>query len=71
MLVELERRMKLNDDRMKLLEQNINKKDKNRDELDKEKLGKLVSEYKKFKRKNVKHFRFNANFTSSVFGKFA
>ena len=37
MYAELERRVKL-------LEHNTDKKDKNRDELDKEKLGKLISE---------------------------
>ena len=38
------------------------------DELDKEKYKMLVSEYRKFKTKNVKHFRFNAAANLSEFG---
>ena len=72
MYAKLERRMSAElERRMKLLEHKTDKKDKKRDELDKEKLWKLISEYKKFKRKNVKHFRFNENFTSNMFGKLA
>ena len=37
------------------------------EEMDKEKFKKLVSEYKKFKMENVRHFRFHP--LSSVFGK--
>ena len=39
------------------------------DELDKEKYKMLVSEYRKFKTKNVKHFRFNSEDNLSTFGK--
>ena len=39
------------------------------EELDKEKYKMLVSEYKKFKTKNVKHFRFNSAANLSTFGK--
>ena len=39
------------------------------DELDKEKYKMLVSEYRKFKTKNVKHFRFNSADNLSPFGK--
>ena len=53
------------------LEQKIRKRnEKKGKELDKEKFKKLITEYKHFKMKNVKHFRFNANATSSSFGKF-
>ena len=38
------------------------------DELDKEKYKMLVSEYRKFKTKKVKHFRFNAAANLSEFG---
>ena len=38
------------------------------DELDKEKYKMLVSEYRKFKTKNVKHFRLNAAASLSEFG---
>ena len=38
------------------------------EELDKEKYKMLVSEYRKFKTKNVKHFRFNAAANSSEMG---
>ena len=38
------------------------------DELDKEKYKMLVSEYRKFKTKNMKHFRFNAVANLSKFG---
>ena len=39
------------------------------DELDKEKYKMLVSEYRKFKTRNVKHYRFNAASNLSEFGK--
>ena len=39
------------------------------EELDKEKYKMLIAEYRKFKRKNVRHFRFNSGGNSSVFGK--
>ena len=39
------------------------------DELDKEKYKMLVSEYRKFKTKNVKHFKFSSAANSSTFGK--
>ena len=38
------------------------------DELDKEKYKMLVAEYRKFKTKNMKHFRFNAAANLSEFG---
>ena len=38
------------------------------DELDKEKYKMLVAEYRKFKTKNVKHFRFNSAANPSAFG---
>ena len=39
------------------------------EELDKEKYKMLIAEYRKFKTKNVKHFRFNSAKKSSEFGK--
>ena len=39
------------------------------EELDKEKYKILIAEYRKFKRRNVKHFRFNSATNSSIFGK--
>ena len=42
----------------------------NGEELDKEKYKMMIAEYRKFKTKNVKHFRFNAAENSSAFGKF-
>ena len=38
------------------------------DELDKEKYKMLVSEYRKFKTKNVKHFKFSSAANLSMFG---
>ena len=39
------------------------------EELDKEKYKMLIAEYRKFKTKNVNHFRFNSAKPSSTFGK--
>ena len=39
------------------------------EELDKKKFKKLISEYRKFKVKNVKHFRFNSAASLSRFGR--
>ena len=52
--------------KMKLVEGNEDKMGK---EMDKEKFWKLLSEYKKFKVENVRHFRFHSNEASSMFGK--
>ena len=38
------------------------------EELDREKYMKLLSEYKSFKKNNVRHFRFNSETNSSGFG---
>ena len=38
------------------------------DELDKEKYKKLVTEYRKFKTSNIKHFRLNPEANTSAFG---
>ena len=43
--------------------------DEKGEELDKEKYKMLIAEYRKFKRDNVKHFRFNSAESSSAFGK--
>ena len=40
------------------------------EELDKENYKMLIAEYRKFKTKNVRHFRFNSGENSSAFGKF-
>ena len=73
----LESKMKLIRNEMKLMKNEM-KNDigevmkiatgKRGDELDKEKYKMLVSEYRKFKTKNVKHFRLNAAANSSEFG---
>ena len=42
----------------------------NGDESDKKKYLRLVSEYKKFKKNNCRHFSFNSTANSSHFGKF-
>ena len=39
------------------------------EELDKEKYKMLIAEYRKFKRENVRHFRFNSGENLSSFGK--
>ena len=39
------------------------------EEVDKEKYKMLIAEYRKFKTKNVKHFRLNSAENSSSFGK--
>ena len=41
----------------------------NGEELDKEKYKMMIAEYRKFKTKNVKHFRFNSAADSNSFGK--
>ena len=40
------------------------------EELDKEKYKMLIAEYRKFKTKNVRHFRFNSGESMDAFGKF-
>lgn len=40
------------------------------EELDKEKYKMMIAEYRKFKTKNVRHFRFNSGENSSEFGEF-
>ena len=40
------------------------------EEMDKEKYKMLIAEYRKFKTKNVRHFRFNSGENTSAFGKF-
>ena len=57
-LVELERKMER-------MEKVVGQKE---EELDKEKFKLLIAEYKKFKSKNIKHFRFSSSVTSSAFG---
>ena len=53
--------------KMKLVEGVLGEKG---EELDKEKYKMLIAEYRKFKTKNVRHFRFNSEGNSSAFGKF-
>ena len=58
--LDFQRKMKL----MKGNTKNIAK------EMDKEKLKQLISEYKKFKMENVRHFRFHPNASTTIaFGK--
>ena len=56
---------------MKLMKNDIGEvaTGKRGDELDKEKYKMLVSEYRKFKTKNVKHFKFNSATKLGQFGK--
>ena len=42
---------------------------KNRDELDRQKYMKLISEYKQFKKNKVQHFRFDSAAHATTFGK--
>ena len=70
----LENKMKLMKDDMKNMKNDIGEvmkiaTGKRGEELDKEKYKMLVSEYRKFKTKNVKHFRFNSATNLSTFGK--
>ena len=62
-LVELERKM----ERMEkvVTEGAVGQKG---EELDKEKFKLLIAEYKRFKSKNIKHFRFSSSASSSAFG---
>ena len=53
-----------------LLKKSEDNRYKRRENLDTEKIKKLISEYRKFKMKNVKHFRFDENAIPSVFGRF-
>ena len=53
--------------KMKLMEGALGEKG---EELDKEKYKMLIAEYRKFKTKNVRHYRFNSGENSSAFGKF-
>ena len=69
----LENKMKLMKDDMENMKNDIGEvmkitTDKRGDELDKEKYKMLVVEYRKFKTKNIKHFRFNAAANLSEFG---
>ena len=50
---------------MKLVKGN---KENMAEEMDKEKFKELISEYKKFKMENVRHFRFHPNATTNMFG---
>ena len=58
-LAELERKMEV-------VESAIGEKG---EQLDKEKYKMMIAEYRKFKTKNVKHFKYNSEEISSAFGK--
>ena len=62
--------MKSLDKKTMLLKKSEDNRYKRRENLDTEKIKKLISEYRKFKMKNVKHFRFDENAIPSVFGRF-
>ena len=51
---------------MKEMEESFGKRG---DELDRKKYVKLLSEYKRFKKNNVRHFRFNSEANLAMFGK--
>ena len=55
--------------KMDMMKNGIGKKNKYDDDIETETIKKLIFEYRKFKRRNVRHFRFNENASSSVFGK--
>ena len=71
MLLFLENKVKLIENKMNVDIGEVMKiaTGKRGDELDKEKYKMLVSEYRKFKTKNVKHFKFSPAANSSMFGK--
>ena len=58
------------DKKTMLLKKSDDNRSKRGEDLDKENFKKLISEYRKFKMKNVKHFQFDENAISSVFGRF-
>ena len=68
---ELHREMynRLKDDLRKELELMKGKIGKQGEELDMKKYMRLMSEYRNFKKHNVRHFRFNSAANSSDFGK--
>ena len=72
MLLFLENKVKLIENKMNVDIGEVMKiaTGKRGDELDKEKYKMLVSEYRKFKTKNVKHFRFNSEANLITFGKY-
>ena len=55
---------------LKILEREMLKGGKKGDELDRQKLKKLMSEYKQFKKNQVQHFRFDSAAWSTDFGKY-
>ena len=70
----LEEEMKLMKEEMKLMKNGLGQVMKiatgqKGEEVDRKKYNMLISEYKKFKTKNVKHFRFNSAANMSKFGK--
>ena len=69
---ELHREMykRLKDDLKKELELMKGNIGKQGEELDKKKYIRLMSEYRNFKKHNVRHFRFNSAANSSNFGKY-
>ena len=69
MYADLEQKTKSNiENKMKKLK-HMDKNDNKGDELNKKRIKKLISEYRKFKMEKVKHFRFNEHLTSNMFGK--
>ena len=71
MLLFLENKVKLIENKMNVDIGEVMKiaTGKRGDELDKEKYKMLVSEYRKFKTKNVKHFKFSSAANLNMFGK--
>ena len=72
MFLFLESKMKLIENKLKMDIGEVMKiaTGKRGEELDKEKYKMLVSEYRKFKTKNVKHFRFNSATNMSTYGEY-
>ena len=72
---DLQRKVAFLEREMMLMKQGLGEKVKSTigkgiEEQDKKEYKRLIAEYRKFKTKNVKHFRFNSDATLSTFGEF-
>ena len=72
---DLQRKVAFLEREMMLMKQGLGEKVKSTigkgiEEHDKKKYKRLISEYRKFKTKNVKHFRFNSAANMSAFGEY-
>ena len=72
---DLQRKVAFLEREMMLMKQGLGEKVKSTigkgiEEQDKKEYNRLITEYRKFKTKNVKHFRFNSEANLSIFGKY-